>query len=131
MTKRQLALLERLEVWFDEHPHTTPLDAAREMRMPPEAAQAVVNLGVSAGSFILVGGEVYTSRAFHALVAVLTERFGATSFQPREMREVLGEGRVWVDRFADVLSHKGLLERFPGGWRLQKGEERALDRRVP
>ena len=122
MTKRQLALLERLEVWFDANPHATPLDAAREMRMPPEAAQAVVNLGVSAGRLILIGSEVYTTLSFQALVTNIRTRFADTSFQPRELREALAEGRVWVDHFADVLSRKGLLERFPGGWRLQQGE---------
>jgi len=122
MTKRQLALLDRLEIWFDANQHSTPLDAAREMQMPPEAAQAVVNLGVSAGRLVSIGPEVYTCRAFQALVADLRTKFGDASFQPREVREALGEGRVWVDHFADVLSGKGLLERFPGGWRLQQGE---------
>lgn len=122
MTKRQLALLDRLEIWFDANPHATRLDAAREMRMPPEAAQAVVNLGVSAGRLIFIGSEVYTSRAFEALVTGIRTKFGDDSFQPRELREALGEGRVWVDYFADVLSRKGLLERFPGGWRLQQGK---------
>ena len=122
MTKRQLALLERIEVWYDAHPHASALDAARDMKMPPEAANAVIGLGVSAGRLILIGSEVYTRDGFNALVADLREKFGDNSFQPREMREALGAGRTWVDHFSDVLGRKGLLERFPGGWRLQQGE---------
>jgi len=122
MTKRQLALLERLEIWFDANPHASALDAAREMRMPPEAARSVVNLGVSAGRLVLIGSEVYTHQGFDALLKILGDKLGDVPFQPREMREALGEGRVWVEYFADVLSRKGLLEREPGGWRLHQGE---------
>jgi len=122
MTKRQVALLERLEIWFDANVHATAQDAAREMRMPPEAALAMVSLGVSAGRFILVGAEVYTSRAFDALLAELRTKLGEDQFQPRQLREALGKSRAWVDQFAEVLGRKGLLERYPGGWRLQQVE---------
>lgn len=122
MTKRQLALLERLESWFDANPHATSMDAARGMRMPPEAAEAVVNLGVTAGRLVRIGSEVYTAIAFEALVAMLRDKFGQGQFQPRDAREALAEGRSWIDQFADVLSRKGLLERFPGGWQLKEPE---------
>ena len=122
MTPRQGALLTRLEAWFDGHPHASASDAARDMNMPQEAANSVVGLGVSAGRLVLIGSEVCTRHAFDALVADLRSKFGENSFEPREMREALGASRVWVDRFADVLGRNGLLERFPGGWRLKQGE---------
>ena len=123
MTKRQVALLERLDVWFAANPHASAVDVPPgAMNMPPEAAAAVVGLGVSAGRFILIGAEVYPREAFDKLVADLRAKFGEEQFQPREMRETLGAARSWVDQFADVLGRKGLLERFPGGWRLQEGE---------
>ncbi|MHB8635245.1 MAG: hypothetical protein ACYC96_02100 [Fimbriimonadaceae bacterium] len=122
MTPRQLALLERLEVWFDANPRATALDAAHAMRMPPEAATAVIGLGVQCGRIIIIGSEVYTRNGFDALVADLRAKFGDEPFQPRDLRAALREGRGWVDKLAEVLSQKGLLERFPGGWRLQHGE---------
>ena len=121
MTNRQLALLARLEAWFNANGHASALDAARAMQMPPEAAQAVVALGVSAGRFILVGREVYTRDRFDQLVEGLRGKLGDTFFKPRELREALDESRAWVDHFAETLGRKGLLERGADGWRLQQG----------
>lgn len=122
MTKRQEALLVRLEAWFDAHPHATSIDAARDMHMPPEATKSMVNLGVSAGRFVLVGSEVYTQAGLEALLAKLRSVLGSGPFQPREVREALNAGRAWVEAFADLLSRKGLLDRQPGGWSLKERE---------
>ncbi|HLK16983.1 MAG TPA: hypothetical protein VKT78_19415 [Fimbriimonadaceae bacterium] len=122
MTKRQAALLERVEGWLDSQSGASARDAARALHLPDQAAEAVVSLGVEAKRLVRIGPIVVTARAFRVLVDRLAEAVGDRPFQPRELRDALGVTRGWGEGFALALEAHGLLVREPGGWRLKQVE---------
>jgi hypothetical protein len=120
VTRRQEALLVRLEEWFDSNSSGLPNDAASLLNIPLQAVEAVVKIGIHEQRLVRVGDRVFTIGRLNALVAKLQEQFGVEPFHPRDLREALGYSRQWTDRLADVLVLRELLVRDEGGWRLQQ-----------
>ena len=120
MTKRQEALLARLEVWFEENEHMSVGDAAQAMHMPPAAAQAVTAIGINEGRLVLIGDKVYTTLWLEKFFTKLFAELGTEPFPPSRLREVVGQGRQWTNALAICLEEQRLLDREAGGWCLKQ-----------
>ena len=120
MTKKQEALLVRLEAWFLESGGGSEQDAANSLQMPVQAVEAVAKLGIHENRLVRVGDRLVTMTMLRATVTELHGRFGDRPLHPREVREALGFSRQRNDELADALERQGLLARSDEGWRLKQ-----------
>ena len=120
MTKRQDALLVRLETWFDESGGGRVLEASNALHMPVQAAEAVVKIGIHENRVARIGDRVMTVKGLAAIYDRLHAKFGLRTFHPRELRETLGDSRQGTDQLADTFQARGWLDRDEEGWRLKQ-----------
>jgi hypothetical protein len=121
VTKRQQALLARLEEWFNQGEMITPSDAANALNIPIQAVEAIIKIGIHENRFVRVGDRIFTTARLDALVDTLRMKFGERVFHPRELRETLGYSRQWTDQLAFTLEAQQLLGKSDEGWILKQG----------
>jgi hypothetical protein len=120
VTKRQQALLARLEEWFDADASGIPNDAANVLNIPIQAVEAIIKLGIHEQRLIRVGDRIMTPATLDRILTSVRSKVGSRAFHPREWREALGYSRQWSDQLAETLESKGVLVKAEGGWKLEQ-----------
>lgn len=99
---RQRQLLDRAIAELDRNGFegATPSGMARALGIPPQAAQAILVLGLETGEVRELDEQVYYGSAqLKAVEQKLRDHFGSRPFRPAEFREATGTTR----RFAEPL----------------------------
>jgi selenocysteine-specific elongation factor len=99
LTERQRALLDRVVEALDAGDVNAPgsADIASTLRVPPQAVEEVLRLGIQAGEVVRIGeGIHFTVAKLEQLKAETHAAFGSKPFAASEFRDALGTSRKYA-----------------------------------
>jgi selenocysteine-specific elongation factor len=111
---RQRELLDRVSAALSRNGVSVPslADVAQELKVPPQAVEEIVRVGLTAGEFVRIEEGIYVpARLLDETVVKVRELFKDKRFSASEFREALGTTRKYAIPLLEHLDAKNVTKR--------------------